>query len=154
MCLCWRAFNWFCNSETSKSIIDSQSLMTASPMPSCSNRNRSFSVDTTTSSVGMKSLLVNTLGYRSLVVSRASIHVHLSSLDAQRKWRVFVPVNMESLRSSDLLARIEETYKATEFQQTLKQRKNSKDRGHMHTLDAYNHAKQRWENTKVDSPRV
>lgn len=94
-------------------------------MPSCNNRNRSFSVETITSSVGANSLLVKTLGNRSLAARSASIHADLSSLDTQRKWRVFVPVNMESLLSSDLLARTEETCKAEikKFQQPLKQRK-------------------------------
>ena len=104
---------------------DSQSLIAASPMPSCNNRNRSFSVETTTSSAGAKSLLLNTLGNSSLAASSDSIQADLSSLDTQRKWRVFVPVNIESLLSSDLLARIEETCKAYiwKFQQPLKQRK-------------------------------
>ena len=92
-----------------ESIIDSQSLMTASPIPSCTSLDLSFSVETTTSSEGPKSQLVNTRGNRSLEASRASIHTALSSLVTQRKWRVFVPVNIESLLSSDLLARIEET---------------------------------------------
>ena len=92
-------------------MIDSQSLMTTSPTPSCTNRKRSFSVETTISSDGAKSLLVKTLGKRSLAACSASIHADLSSLDMQRKWRVFVPVNMDSLLSSDLLARIEDTCK-------------------------------------------
>lgn len=109
ICLRWRDFNWFCSSENSKSIIDSQSSIAASLSPSCSNRDRSFSVETTMSSEGAKSLLVSTLGKRSLAANNASIHTVLSSLDTHRKWRVLVPVNMESLLSSDLLARIEET---------------------------------------------
>ena len=109
ICLRWRVLSWFCISESSKNIIDSQSLMTVSPMPSCNNRDLSISVEMTTSSEGWKSLLDSTLGKRSLAASNASIHAVLSSLDKQHKWRVFVPVNMVSLLSSDLLARIEET---------------------------------------------
>lgn len=110
-CLCWRAFIWFWSSEVSESIMDSQSLMIGSPMPSCCSLSLSFSVETTTSSEGQKSLLVSTRGKRSLAATSASIHKALSSLETQRKWRVFVPVNIESLLSSDLLARIEETWK-------------------------------------------
>lgn len=78
-------------------------------MSSCNNRDRSFSVETTISSEGARSLLVNSLGNWSLAAKRASIHEALSSLDTQRRWRVFVPVNMVNLLSSDLLARTEET---------------------------------------------
>lgn len=109
MCLSWRVFNWFCISANSPNTIDSQSFTTISLMPSWINRDRSFSVETTNSSEGAKSLLVSSLGNLSLATRRASIHEALSSLDWQRKWRVFVPVNMESLLSSDLLARTEET---------------------------------------------
>lgn len=110
MCLCWRAFNLFCSSETSDNIIDSHSLMTVSPTPSCTNRDLNFSVEMKTSSEGEKSLLVvNSLGKRSLADCRASSHAALSFLHMQCKWRVFVPVNMVSLLSSDLLARTEET---------------------------------------------
>lgn len=115
MCLSWRDFNWFCNSDSSYSIIDSQSFMTASLLPSCNNRNRSFSVETTISSEDAKSLLVKSLGNWSLAASKASIHEALSSLDRQRRWRVFVPLNMDSLLSSDLLARIEETCKTNQI---------------------------------------
>jgi len=109
MCLCCRAFNLFCISESSDNIMDSQSLTTVSPTPSCTSRDLNFSVEMTTSSEGEKSLLVNALGKRSLAACRASTHAALSSLVTQHKWRVFVPVNMVSLLSSDLLARNEET---------------------------------------------
>lgn len=108
-CLSWRAFIWFCSSATSCSMIDSQSFITASPIPSCTNLDRSFSVETIKSSEDAKSPLDNSLGNWSLATPRASIHVVLSSLDWHRKWSVFVPVNIESLLSSDLLARTDET---------------------------------------------
>jgi len=78
-------------------------------MLSCDNRDRSFSVETTISSEVARSLLVRALGKRSFADCKASIHMALSSLDTHLKWRVFVPVNMESRLSSDLLERTEET---------------------------------------------
>lgn len=108
-CFRWRELYWFWTSESSNTIIDSHSLMTASLNPSCNKRHRSFSVETVNSSAGAKSLLVRTRGKRSLAASSSSIHAPRSSLDSHRKWRVFVPVNIESLLSSDLLARTEDT---------------------------------------------
>lgn len=138
-CLCWRDFNWFCSSEVSERMIDSQSLITVSLMPSWCNLNRSFSVETTTSSKGVKSLLVKTWGKRSLAASSASTQAALSSLDTQRKWRVFVPVNMESLLSSDLLARMEETYNPKYLSRNHYSRDPANESGH-HTLFEHHHA--------------
>jgi len=94
-------------------IIDSQSLMISSSMPSCDNLDRRFCVETTISSGVARSLLVRALGKRSFTHCRALIHMALSSLDTHLKWRVFVPVNTESRLSSNLLKRTEETCKQT-----------------------------------------
>ena len=83
-------------------------------MCSCINLCRNFSVDTTFSE-GIKPLLVNALGKRSLAANSASIHSSLSSLVSQRKCRVFDPVNMLNLLSSALLARTEDAYNAAIF---------------------------------------
>lgn len=92
--------------------------MIASLMPSCDNRDRNFSVETTISSEVARSLLVRVLGKRSFADCKASIHMALSSLDTHRKWRVLVPVNMESRLSSDLLERTEETCEQDIYTQT------------------------------------
>uniref|UniRef100_A0A0A9GFS9 Uncharacterized protein n=1 Tax=Arundo donax TaxID=35708 RepID=A0A0A9GFS9_ARUDO len=55
------------------------------------------------------SLPVSDRRKRSFAASNASIHAFLSSSVSHLKCNVFVPLNMYSLLSSDLLARIDET---------------------------------------------
>ena len=77
--------------------------------PSCSSRTLNFSVDNIMSSMGPRSLLVSDRGKRSFAASNASIQAFLSSSVSHLKCNVFVPLNIYSLLSSDLLARIDET---------------------------------------------
>lgn len=108
-CCCWD-FNCLCSSSSSLIMIDSHSLITASLRPSCSSRALSFSEDNIMSAMGPRSLLVSDRGNWSFAASNASIHAFLSSSVSHLKCRVFVPLNMYSLLSSDLLARIDETW--------------------------------------------
>lgn len=66
-------------------MIDSQSFITSSAMPSWDNRDLSFSVEITMSSEGARSPGDNNLGNLSLAATRDSIHAPLSSLDMHRK---------------------------------------------------------------------
>ena len=80
MCLSW-AFIWFSKAASSPSIIDSQSFIASSDIPSRDNRDRSFFVEITMFYDGVRSTVDN-LGNLSLAAKRDSIHEALSYLEA------------------------------------------------------------------------
>nr|GMD74685.1 Os12g0285650 [Ipomoea batatas] len=74
-------------------------------------RFRNFSVETEMLSKGAINSLLESLGNISFTVCSASVQAILSSLVSALKCSLFVPVKIENLLSSDLLSRIDETYK-------------------------------------------
>nr|GMD76187.1 Os12g0285650 [Ipomoea batatas] len=85
--------------------------MAASLTRSSIRRFRNFSVETEMLSKGAINSLLESLGNISFTVCSASVQAILSSLVSALKCSLFVPVKIENLLSSDLLSRIDETYK-------------------------------------------